>query len=424
MAHYQLRRPSPVTIFPRRVRRQAAATSSSAAMEEEEPESPGSPLSSPSSAGSQSSDSESDSDDEESAKKKDEKKQQELKSASSSPAASTAASSRPVQTLGPDPTTASSQMPLASLISLMNTSNASSIPQITGTTLSTVPRPTITSTITEIKSQTERKEQSAPAATAPPPPSPFLPTTARAGQNAPSSMPQETLPQDAEQRPIMTSEARIAAIVLGVLGAVALLVCAMILLRRRKRKDRENHVPRGPDAFNPSNTNSAIAPEIVNVPDTAHTGAASSVFTRLNGGASGGGDGHITRSTDRSNTLFGGGSYYRPETVSTNRSMSRIPPQTPNPFADPPLNKAYDVLNNRPRSTTLTDRGSWMNNPFKNPESERFDPFGELKDKARRERLRYLQEAKREAELQRQMEQKEAMGLRPDGMPLDQSGYR
>ncbi|KAE8845719.1 hypothetical protein PTNB73_01699 [Pyrenophora teres f. teres] len=408
MARYQLRRPSPVTIFPRRVRRDVAAISSSVAMKEEEPESPGSPLSSPSSAGSQSSDSESDSDDEEHAKMKDEKKQQQQKLASSSDAAaSTASSSRAVQTLGPDPTVASSQMPLASLLSMMNASaNTSSIPQIT-----------------EIKSQTERKAQSTPTSTAPAPP-PFLGTTARAGQTAPSSIPQETLPQEPEQRPIMTNEARIAAVVLGVLGILALVVCGLILLKRRKRRGRENYVPRDPDAFNPSNTNSAIAPEIVNVPDTAHTGAASSVFARLNGGTSGGGDGHITRSTDRSNTLFGGGSYARPETVSTNRSMSRIPPQTPNPFADPPLNKAYDVLNNRPRSTTLTDRGSWMNNPFKNPESERFDPFGELKDKARRERLRYLQEAKREAELQRQMEQKEAMGLRPDGMPLDQSGYR
>ncbi|RMZ70075.1 hypothetical protein GMOD_00000121 [Pyrenophora seminiperda CCB06] len=349
MAHYQLRRPSSVTIDPRRVRRDAVATSSAIA-EKQSPKSPNSP-GSPSSVDSLSSDS---------------------------------------------------------------------------TTMSTMPRPTITSTVTEIKSRTERKGQSSQTSTPPAPP-PMLFTSKQAGNAAPSSIPQQTPPeQEQETRPIMTPEARIAAIVLGVLGALALLVCILILMRRRKRKDRENHVARGPDAFNPSNTNCAIPPpEVINVPDTARTGAASSVFTRLNGGISGGGDGHVTRSTDRSNTLFGEGSYARPETVSTNRSMSRIPPQTPNPFADPPLNKAYDVLNNRPRSTTLTDRGSWVNNPFKNPESERFDPFGELKDKARRERIKYLQEAKREAELQRQMEQKEAMGLRPDGMPLDgQQGYR
>ena len=131
----------------------------------------------------------------------------------------------------------------------------------------------------------------------------------------------------------------------------------------------------------------------------------------------------MTQSSDRSNTLFGPGSYSRPETVST-RDCSRIPvPQpTPNPFADPPLNKAYDVLNNRPRSTTLTDRGSWIRNPFKDPESERFDPFGELQAKARRERLKQVELARREAELERQFVEKEKMGLGSPKRAVDRKG--
>jgi hypothetical protein len=108
------------------------------------------------------------------------------------------------------------------------------------------------------------------------------------------------------------------------------------------------------------------------------------------------GNAHVTRSTDRSDTLFGGGSrYQRPETVSSDTS-SRAPLPTPNPFVDPPRNKAFDQLRGRPRSTTLTDRGSWDQNPFKNPGSDRFDPFGELQEKARLERIRYMQEVRQE----------------------------
>jgi hypothetical protein len=79
------------------------------------------------------------------------------------------------------------------------------------------------------------------------------------------------------------------------------------------------------------------------------------------------------------------------------------------------------VLNNRPRSTTLTDRGSWITNPFKDPESERFDPFGELKERARQERLRYAADARREVEFER-AKQKERMGLAPDGLPIKARG--
>lgn len=133
---------------------------------------------------------------------------------------------------------------------------------------------------------------------------------------------------------------------------------------------------------------------------------------------------HMTQYSDRSNTLFGPGSYFRPETVSTSRNQSRIsmPQPTPNPFADPPLNKAYDVLAGRPRSTTLTDRGSWIKNPFKDPESERFDPFGELQAKARRARVKQVEIAKREAELERQFEEKENMGLVSPKRAMDREG--
>ncbi|KAL1608590.1 hypothetical protein SLS60_003534 [Paraconiothyrium brasiliense] len=101
-----------------------------------------------------------------------------------------------------------------------------------------------------------------------------------------------------------------------------------------------------------------------------------------------------------------------------NAGPNIVPSQpTPNPFADPPRNKAYDQLRGRPRSTTLTDRGSWVKNPFKDPASERFDPFGELQAKARAERRKYVEEARQEAEDRRQREEergyleKERMGL-------------
>jgi len=184
-------------------------------------------------------------------------------------------------------------------------------------------------------------------------------------------------------------------------GALAIIVAAVVFIKRRKRRQYNRRVP--DDPFYPGNLGSVIAPE------TAHI-AKDPPF--------GGGGSHLTRFTDRSESLFGAAPYTRPETVSTERNRSRFPmgQPTPNPFADPPLNKAYDVLAGRPRSTTLTDRGSWVKNPFRNPESERFDPFGELQEKARAERLRYVEAARREAELereeaQRQFAMKEKMGL-------------
>lgn len=184
-------------------------------------------------------------------------------------------------------------------------------------------------------------------------------------------------------------------------------------MKHRKRKRSNYHQRLADDAFSPSNTGSLRAPE------TAHLNSNPGIFNQGGGGV--GAASHLTRLTNRSDTLFGPGTYARPETVSTTRNAGRFPialPQpTPNPFADPPLNKAYDVLGGRPRSTTLTDRGSWIKNPFRNPESERFDPFGELQNKARMERVRHVVEAKheREREVVRGFEEKERMGLMPEG---------
>lgn len=210
---------------------------------------------------------------------------------------------------------------------------------------------------------------------------------------------------------MITRGAVAAAISLSITGAIVLIVAAFILFKRRKRRQNLYGQRVADDAFNPNNTGSLHAPE------TAHVASDLPFFA--------GGGSHVTRSTERSDTLFAAGPYERPETVSTNRNKSRFPVKpggeqpmpTPNPFADPPLNKAYDVLAGRPRSTTLTDRGSWLKNPFRDPASERFDPFGELREKAYRERRRQMEEARKEAEYERakQLEKKEAMGLAPEG---------
>ncbi|KAL5114062.1 hypothetical protein ACEQ8H_008039 [Pleosporales sp. CAS-2024a] len=217
--------------------------------------------------------------------------------------------------------------------------------------------------------------------------------------------PQRTKPH--EQKTMITKGGVAAAITLSVIGALAMLITGIIFLKRRKRRNYNQRLP--DDPFNPSYIASLSAPE------TAHIASASPLYLGGGNRAS-----HLTRSTSRSSpdSLFGAAPYARPETVSTDGSRSRspiTPPQaTPNPFVDPPLNKAYDVLAGRPRSTTLTDRGSWIKNPFRNPESERFDPFGELQEKARMERRKYVEDARREAETQRQFGVKEKMGL---GMP-------
>jgi hypothetical protein len=168
-------------------------------------------------------------------------------------------------------------------------------------------------------------------------------------------------------------------------GGIALIIGAILLIRRRKQAKRANTASPPKDTIEPDNE------KLLRVPEPAYTG-------------------HATRTTT-TNSLYAAAEYQRPETVSTERSKSRaqgLP--TPNPFADPPLNKAYDVLRGRPRSTTLTDRGSWVKNPFKDPVSERFDPFGELQAKARLEREKYVEGLR----LEQEYHEKERMGL---GLP-------
>ncbi|KAL6704970.1 hypothetical protein ACN47E_007515 [Coniothyrium glycines] len=255
--------------------------------------------------------------------------------------------------------------------------NSSSISSFTTTV-----RPTTSSPPTLISSRIKRPEPTTTSTSLGLPPQSAQ--SERAGDQEPQRMPRP-------EAPIMTRTAAVAATVLGILGALALLIGAVIFIKHRKRKRSKYNQPLSDDAFNPGNNSS------LHFPETAHIDNYPGPRTN-----------HMTRSTDRSNTLFGAASYSRPETVSTERSLP-----TANPFADPPLNKAYDVLAGRPRSTTLTDRGSWIRNPFRDPESSRFDPFGELKAKAQREKAKYGERVRREKEreVMRGYEEKERMGL-------------
>ncbi|KAF2450400.1 hypothetical protein P171DRAFT_460088 [Karstenula rhodostoma CBS 690.94] len=195
--------------------------------------------------------------------------------------------------------------------------------------------------------------------------------------------------------PILSKGAEAAAITLSVMGFIALIVGFAFFLKHRRRRRNESSMRHAEDAFNPNNNGSLHAPETAHINYDGPPSLA-----------------RMTRSSTSSNELFAGAHYERPETVSTRSNNSRVraapqiaPPQpTPNPFANPPRNKAYDQLRGRPRSTTLTDRGSWVENPFKDPASERFDPFGELQEKARTERRKYFEEARREAEVRRRKE--------------------
>ncbi|KAF2193180.1 hypothetical protein K469DRAFT_735155 [Zopfia rhizophila CBS 207.26] len=220
------------------------------------------------------------------------------------------------------------------------------------------------------------------------------------GANPGPSQPQRSK----SNNPPMSKAAEGALIAFTILGALALVIGAIIFLKRRRRQKIESQMRHGEDAFSPSNIGS------LHTPETAHIG-------------------HLTRTTDTTDPLFAG-EESRPTTVSTDPSRSRfaafrshpptnsaIQPPMPsaNPFADPPLNKSYDLLRGRPRSTTLTDRGSWTKNPFKDPISDRFDPFGELQEKARQERVRHMEELR----LEQEYLEKERMGL---GMPEGRKG--
>ncbi|KAH7385437.1 hypothetical protein DE146DRAFT_205790 [Phaeosphaeria sp. MPI-PUGE-AT-0046c] len=457
MARYQLRRPSPVKIVPKRIRRQIAVASSApvpatteqpeaeepeaeepeaeepeggeAAEEEEEEEGPESP-DSPDSSGSESSESESDSEDEneppspaESGAPLTEQALLPQPSGSNGTSITSAATSTVSQT--------GSAQPPSFTVSFSSRGNLGAAPQVTVPASSADPasstfitRPSAASSLTERLFVSSSFQPNAPTpaisssgsttvpavqltsmggsstASADVPPVP-----AQSETTGPDAAPQRSTPQ--EEKTMISKGGVAAAITLSIIGAIAILIAVFVCVKRRKR--RQNSQRLADDAFNPNNTGSLHAPE------TAHVGLDPPFFSALGGGS------HLTRSTDRSDTLFGAGSYQRPETVSTDRNKSRFPvaaPQpTPNPFADPPLNKAYDVLAGRPRSTTLTDRGSWVKNPFRDPESERFDPFGELQEKARNERKRYLEESRKEAEearlkeVERQFGMKEKMGL-------------
>lgn len=219
MARYQLLRPSPVRVIPRRVRRQDAMVTTmpvTGAVEEEEeveeveegPESPDSPFSSPSTIGGQSESEDSDSDN-------DEEPPSPVESGTSN---------RPVQTLGPDPATAptlptstaesNSSTTSVPTFTITSQKNDPFLPLITGTTLATITRPATTSFTVDV-TQSDRQKQSSPTASVPAPPPPPLPT-AESELSGESDVPQR-LPQR-EQEPIMTKEAMVAAIILGVLG--------------------------------------------------------------------------------------------------------------------------------------------------------------------------------------------------------------
>lgn len=496
MARYQLRRPSPVKVYPKRLRRQTAAVSEGelkeaegeakeAEGEEEEiegeeekaegekeedegPESPDSPGSSSSESSDGESDSDSDSDDEPPSPPAQEAAKPSQSGASSLPApsgttASVAASSAftlapsapatgnvpialesttqstpvsrgPTQVLGPDatstPVSQAQSSKAAFTRSISSQGNLAAAPQVTETTsqvagassqatrtasqITTTSSTLSTTVVPIVSSSLATSVLPSSALPSEPPAAPAQSETA--GER---DSPQRSAPQ--EEKTLITKGAAAAAITLSILGrflpcllsnttsnllsgAIAIFAAVIICIKRRKRRQNQNRSRLADDAFDPGNTGSLRNPEIAHVADPPFIGS------------------HLTRSTERSNTLFGAGPYERPETVSTDRNKSRFAPSaqplpTPNPFADPPLNKAYDVLGGRPRSTTLTDRGSWIRNPFKDPSSERFDPFGELQEKARQERRRYLEESRKEAELAREFNEKEKMGLAPpDGM--------
>jgi hypothetical protein len=250
MARYQLRRPSPVTVFPRRVRREAATTSTmlvptaSGAPEEEEeeeegPESPDSPESSPSIAGA-----DSDSDDSDS---EDEKEPPSPAGNSTVPAASQAATpgnpmpislpassvNRPSATLsapaGPQVSSIPGSSRIASVapsvvaqsssdrpaftLSFSSRGNLGAVPQVTETpSLTTTTRSAATSTLApNFSSRLARPTNpDAPSATVLPP----VPAQSEsAGQN---ESPQRSSPH--HENTIITKGGAAAAITLSILG--------------------------------------------------------------------------------------------------------------------------------------------------------------------------------------------------------------
>lgn len=403
MPMYHRRRPSPIKVY-RRQEPTPTITGAPEAEETQSPESPDSPFSSPSTIGGVSSAESSpeptglggeaaegeESDDEE---------EPELPEPSQSPQASSGAAI-PAQTSQPQAAPAVPTVTATSSAAPQQAPSATSAvtapPVSSSSTLSTriVAAPQITngvssidpdaalrgpislgSSITDINLSNKNASPARPTST--PNPSGAPETIGSDGGVAQGNEP----PQRTQNRGGMSHAAEAALITFTILGGIALLIGGFIFLKKRRRA-RENAFRHAENAFDPGNSGSLSKPETVHISS----------------------DNHMTRSTNATTSLFGAGHYERPETVSTDRgnAASRIPP-TPNPFADPPLNKAYDVLRGRPRSTTLTDRGSWEKNPFQDPVSERFDPFGELQARARMERVRYMEELRQEEEeLQRE----------------------
>ncbi|KAF1974928.1 hypothetical protein BU23DRAFT_530618 [Bimuria novae-zelandiae CBS 107.79] len=399
MGLYQLRRPSSIQITPTRVRRQNGATA-------EVPESPnrsGVPNShdSPDISGAP------------------ESPDSPKSSGLPSPAASGVSSSLqpPAPPQAAQTSKISSQVISSTVAQVSAAPSTPSLPISTAQEQTTTSSPSATSTAAQGTASSDGPTPSAPAA---------LPVTSTPARDSrPATIGTTFVPAQSEldgersgigrehdhQRTIISKGGEVAAITLSVIGLVALMVGIFIFFRRRKRRNDESSMRHAQDAFNPGNCGSLHAPETTHIGDGLG-GPPPSLA-------------HMTKSSTYSGSLFGGSHYQRPETVSTNSNASRMAATpsmirgqpTPNPFADPPLNKAYDQLRGRPRSTTLTDRGSWIKNPFRDPASERFDPFGELQEKARAERRKYVEEARREAEEMRRREEeqdyleKERMGL-------------
>ncbi|KAF9693320.1 hypothetical protein EKO04_008840 [Ascochyta lentis] len=436
MSRHQTRRPSPIQVLHTRTKRQEAGLGAvGPGSEAKGPQSPDSPKSSPSTVGAASPGDSSDSDDDDEPPSPRQSSTSAIKSQALSTSTTSSSPTSLASTSSTRPTAAiSSQQPVTSDLSSASTSRSLSPPSFTQTPSSqgidAIAPPRATATSASNFSSTSLSSTASPTSSAFPtftssgttqlftskiarPTQPYTATTSLLPPPPPGFTRSPAEDNDAPMRTrpeptLMSKGAEAAAITLSIIGAIALVVGVLLYCRRRRRRRNEKlEAELERDAANYAATRA---------PETAHINSDIAPF-----GSSGL---RLTQSTNRSNTLFGPGSYARPETVSTTRDQSRIPmPQpTPNPFADPPLNKAYDVLAGRPRSTTLTDRGSWVKNPFKDPESERFDPFGELQAKARRERVKQVEIARREAELERQFEAKEKMGLVPPERALDRKG--
>ncbi|KAF2996865.1 hypothetical protein E8E13_004534 [Curvularia kusanoi] len=378
MALFQRRRPTPIDVFVIRTKRQAAGLGAAGPGSSDAPKSPDSPASSAgASSPSDSSDSE---DDEPKSPKspKSPKKSSQSSTTSQAPPTTTstaAITSSSSKTKSPpsSPTKSSQPSSIATTTSSPSSSTAFTlVPTSQGIAAVAPPPPVVTdpSTSTFTSIPTSKATSSRPSSTA----SPFTPSppTSRSSQVFSSKIARPTqsasntasgvssrisgIPVAEDDPPhrthpepptLMSKGAEAAAITLSIIGAIIIAVCIFLYCKRRRRqraarldaeleRDAQNYV--------------SSLPSSTSTPPNPATGA------------------HMTQISSRSNTLFGAGPYTRPETVTTNHDSAAnshpnhasipLPQPTPNPFADPPLNKAYDVLAGRPRSTTLTDRGS------------------------------------------------------------------